>query len=340
MTGELPPAFTELEDAVTLFSRDGRPLDCHLATRELIGYSRAEFLEASLAELIVPQADLAADDVQTHIRTAAEEGCASVECRCSGPTASHGGSRRRTPITLDDTQRVMGELQDLTAYKARGCRLQLLYRVLRHNLRNEMSAIQAHATRLEDAIESDNLEHQAEIIRETAAEVGELSEIVADLERLVERDATERERANVAAVIRRGASRIQRDHPDTDVRIAVETDVGVSADEGFVLALDHALTKAVEHNDTAEPELTVTVNATDREAVIRIADNGPGIPEMEIEALATEPTSLEHGSGLGLSIIRWCTQSLGGTVDIRTSAGEGSTLTIRLPRLVQDGQDR
>ena len=60
--------------------------------------------------------------------------------------------------SLDGNQYVLGEFQDLTAYKARWQRLQLLYRVLRHNLRNEMTVIQGYADELQKAVEDVVLE--------------------------------------------------------------------------------------------------------------------------------------------------------------------------------------
>jgi len=163
--------------------------------------------------------------------------------------------------------------------------------------------------------------------------VGELSETVSDLERLVEKDATERERMHAATVVQTVVSEVEERHPDAQMQITIEAEATVSADEGFVLALDHALTNAIEHNENAVPEVGTIVDATDREAIIEISDNGPGIPEIEIDALDTEVTALEHGSGLGLSIIKWCTRSLGGSVDVTATGEGGSTLTIRLPRL-------
>lgn len=71
-------------------------------------------------------------------------------------------------------------------------------------------------------------------------------------------------------------------------------------------------------------------------AEIDVADTGVGIPPDEQEAIFRRFYRLDRarstaGSGLGLSISAWIIQSHGGTIDVRSRLGEGSTFTIRLP---------
>ena len=69
-----------------------------------------------------------------------------------------------------------------------------------------------------------------------------------------------------------------------------------------------------------------------RSAVIRISDNGPGIPDA-IQSKIMEPffTTKEEGTGLGLSIAHRIVQEHGGGLDIQSKEGNGSTFIITLP---------
>jgi PAS domain S-box-containing protein len=336
MSGLLPSCFEDLEQAVVLFSREGEPRGCNRGAERLLGYDSDEFRHVSLADLASPRGDLDPDEIQNHLTTAVEGETTAFEWQIQ---RANGEPRwvelTCSRIVLEERPYALGEFRDLTAYKARGRRLKLLYRVLRHNLRNEMNLIQGRAEEVRRAIQEDDIQHQLELIRETAEEVGQLSEAVDDLERLVEQDATERRQVNVAEIVRQVADEVREEYPDATIETTGTTETFVSVDEGFRLALEHAITNAVEHNDEATPEVTVTHHTTDREAVIEIADNGPGIPRIEIRALETGPTPLEHGSGLGLSIIQWCTRSLGGEIEIDRADDRGSTVRIRLPRLTR-----
>ena len=65
---------------------------------------------------------------------------------------------------------------------------------------------------------------------------------------------------------------------------------------------------------------------------IRLADNGPGVPE-SIKAKILEPffSTKEEGSGLGLSIATRIVEEHGGRLELTSKEGEGSTFSIILP---------
>jgi signal transduction histidine kinase len=69
-----------------------------------------------------------------------------------------------------------------------------------------------------------------------------------------------------------------------------------------------------------------------RSAVIRMSDNGPGIPDAMLSKIM-EPffTTKEEGTGLGLSIAARIVQEHGGRLDVESKEGGGSTFIITLP---------
>ncbi len=77
--------------------------------------------------------------------------------------------------------------------------------------------------------------------------------------------------------------------------------------------------------------------AREGDGVIRfwVSDNGPGLAEEDQEQLFAPFTRLSQarlkGHGLGLSIVRRIVQRLGGTVDVESRLGEGSTFSFTLP---------
>jgi signal transduction histidine kinase len=66
--------------------------------------------------------------------------------------------------------------------------------------------------------------------------------------------------------------------------------------------------------------------------VIRLTDNGPGIPE-SIQEKVLQPffTTKEEGTGLGLSIAARIVEQHGGWLDLTSKEGEGTTFVITLP---------
>jgi signal transduction histidine kinase len=93
--------------------------------------------------------------------------------------------------------------------------------------------------------------------------------------------------------------------------------------------------EAIEHQEgrTTPGAATVRVAYPDGLTVIRVADNGPGLPERARERLF-QPfagSGRPHGAGLGLAIARELAQGHGGDLVLAESGPEGAVFEIRLP---------
>ncbi len=68
-------------------------------------------------------------------------------------------------------------------------------------------------------------------------------------------------------------------------------------------------------------------------------DDGPGIPK-DLLPKIFDPffTTKEKGTGLGLSVVYGIVERHGGTIDIRSEAGRGTDVTIRIPPVAPDGE--
>ena len=104
---------------------------------------------------------------------------------------------------------------------------------------------------------------------------------------------------------------------------------------------EHALTDALEAPRTADgdasPRGTIRIStAVDRDqVVVEVADTGCGIAPEDMTHI-WDPfwtTKAEgEGTGLGLSVVHGIVSAHGGTIDVRSTVGQGSTFTLRFPR--------
>ncbi len=110
-------------------------------------------------------------------------------------------------------------------------------------------------------------------------------------------------------------------------------------------ALLNLLSNAAKFTRKGEVGLAVFGETTDGADWVRMAvsDSGIGIPPEKIDHVfdefsqADESTTRDYGgTGLGLPISRRFCQMMGGDILVESTVGEGSTFTIRLPRLVVD----
>ena len=109
-----------------------------------------------------------------------------------------------------------------------------------------------------------------------------------------------------------------------------------SDDQRLVQILNNLVRNAIEAGRGARVTLS-TVSGVFREGregvQLSVADTGPGLPRDVLERLAEPKQSSKGGdhSGLGLHIVHRLVGELGGSIDVRTSSGQGTSFTVFLP---------
>jgi signal transduction histidine kinase len=87
----------------------------------------------------------------------------------------------------------------------------------------------------------------------------------------------------------------------------------------------------------------VKARRADAEIEIDVVDDGPGIPEQQLEHIFERftrgdagETQRVGGTGLGLAISKSLVELHGGTIEAASALGRGSTFRIRLPAIAHD----
>ncbi|MBD0256753.1 MAG: PAS domain-containing sensor histidine kinase [Cytophagales bacterium] len=102
------------------------------------------------------------------------------------------------------------------------------------------------------------------------------------------------------------------------------------------IVLNNLIANAILYHAPWQPEPFVRVEATTGadEWLVRVSDNGKGIPPQHqgrIFDMFYRASDDTKGSGLGLYIVKETVSKMGGDVQVRSALGAGSTFTIRLP---------
>jgi signal transduction histidine kinase/ActR/RegA family two-component response regulator len=82
-------------------------------------------------------------------------------------------------------------------------------------------------------------------------------------------------------------------------------------------------------------QILVTVSADADTVALEVSDDGPGMTAEQLQRVFERfyrGSQSERGTGLGLSIVKSLVDLHGGTIDVRSQPGLGSTFTVRLPR--------
>jgi signal transduction histidine kinase len=72
---------------------------------------------------------------------------------------------------------------------------------------------------------------------------------------------------------------------------------------------------------------------------ISFADSGRGMSPDQVEHLFEPFSSTTGGTGLGLSIVYQIIRDHGGTINVRSLVGQGTTITVELPLAANNGND-
>lgn len=212
-------------------------------------------------------------------------------------------------------------LRDVTERRRRNQRLAVLHRILRHNLRNEMTVIQGYAEGLDD--------EYGETIEGSAKRVIGLSEKAAKVERMATDDEGT-EPIDLADAIGDALQSLKEEYPETAFVVGTLPAVGCRSAVGT--AVYNLIENAAEHNTNPEPKVRIEVTREDSEVRITVTDNGPGIPPVERDVLANDSeTPLRHGSGIGLWLVSWAVDTVGGSVEFADNEPTGSVVTLRVP---------
>lgn len=224
-------------------------------------------------------------------------------------------------------------LYDLREERQRKQQLSVLNRVLRHNLRNEMTVINGYAETLERALDDPQLRTQAATISRAGDRLLTTGEKVRDFDRLQDQ-VHHPEPVELEAIVSDIRDQFRRRFPDATVEADVAVRGGPIHTQATVLelALSNLVENALKHGEAAAPTVRIRAEATgdpDVGARVEVSDSNDRIPDGEIDVLETDSeTPLEHGQGIGLWIVNWCVAKLNGDFEHRYEGGNRFVITL------------
>lgn len=202
-------------------------------------------------------------------------------------------------------------------------------RVLRHNIRNELSVALGYLDGIEDVEDDAEVADRAAIVREHLEDLVETSERTRRIASIWRTKTLQS--FDLVALVEGQVGQLTAEMPGAAVRTELPDSCVVRAHPSLPLAFEEALRNAIEHNDD-DVTVTVRVRRDGDGTTLTIADTGRGIPETERETLRNaEETPLEHTEGLGLWLIYWTVTRAGGTVEFAGNDPQGTVVRIRLP---------
>lgn len=227
-------------------------------------------------------------------------------------------------------------------------RLRGVNRVISHEIKNRIGAVLGASSVLQEVpdIATTKRLELVEIIGRNAREMRNTVDNVLALSRTEADDVRHHRHVMLGEAVREAVRQVREaaQSANIDIRIKPEMpEIEVSA-AVIELCVKNYLSNAIKYADPAKRKRTVeitgsieTTESGEREIVVRVGDNGIGVPLEKREHLferffrAHESTSKAEGTGLGLSIVRETAESQGGRAWAEYPEQGGSVFAISLP---------
>lgn len=212
-----------------------------------------------------------------------------------------------------------------------------------HELRTPLTSVRGFAElyRLGAVTDEADLSRVMKRIEDEASRMGLLVEDLLLLARLDQQRPLENKPVELLAIATDAVTDLHALHPERPVRLLTDPfgePPVVMGDEGRLRqVLGNLLGNAVTHTPQQTP-VRVRVASEGPFAVLEISDDGPGMrPEDAARVFErffrADPSRVRSsgGSGLGLSIVAALVAAHGGSVDVRSELGVGTTFIVRIP---------
>jgi two-component system OmpR family sensor kinase len=204
-----------------------------------------------------------------------------------------------------------------------------------HELRTPLTSILGYLDVLDEGGDKEpTIRHRAlEAMREEGIRMSRLVEDLLVLARLDVRREARLEPVDLSAL----AQEVIDNHPGRLIEFRTsDLVVPVLADrEALRRVVSNLLSNAIKYT-LPQKKILVSVEREAQDAVLRVSDEGTGIPEDAMlhvfeRFYRAESSRTGQGSGLGLAIVRETVEALEGRVEAESVPGKGSVFTIHLP---------
>jgi two-component system phosphate regulon sensor histidine kinase PhoR len=325
-----------LDDGVLLLDGAGRLLVANPAARSWFG------LPDDLRPGLPAQRVLGAPRVSELAETAAQAGAPVAGTLTLVFPEPRTLAMRAFPLAdRGPTGRIVVTMTDITQRR----RLEVLRRDFvanaSHELKTPVAAVRALAETLLTALPDDPEAGRrfAERIAREAERLDALARDLLDLSR-VERGTLDVEPVDLVGLVKEVVGGYADRAEERRIRLDTELQPGVAmrgdrAQLGLLLSnlVDNALRYTQNRG-----KVCVRLETLETRAVLQVADNGRGIPSSELTRIFERFYRVDKararqtgGTGLGLAIVRHVVEGHGGSVDVESELGRGSTFTINLP---------
>ncbi|HEY8076066.1 MAG TPA: ATP-binding protein, partial [Labilithrix sp.] len=331
----------ERSPELVIVHREGNVVYANPTALARLGYRSAKELEGRSMDSIVGHASQPSGREQSWLRS---DG-ATVTVEVERQTTTFDGETAVVEVARDVTER--NELTAAMMEIDRMAAIGVLAAGVAHEINNPLAYVLANLEYVSGAVDEllaanheteryadlrqalSDMDHGAKRVRDIVQDIRTFSRVsdanVAPVDVRQVLDSSVR----MASVQIRPRAKLVRRYEDVPNVLANESRLG----QVFLNLVTNAA-QAVPDGKIDTNRITLETRFEDGKVVVSVGDTGVGIPPDALPRLfqpffTTKPAG--HGTGLGLAISRRIVEALGGSIEVTSNPGQGTTFTVRLP---------
>jgi signal transduction histidine kinase len=213
--------------------------------------------------------------------------------------------------------------------------LAILNQLMRHDIKNDISLVVGRGHELTEYVDPRGEELLAELIT-AANHVLQLTRTVGDtVEAVAHDEQADLEAVDVGRVVEQQVGKARKLYGEDAVAVEGELPgAEVAADDLLSAVVGNLLSNALLYTSD-DPDVRVSVVAAEETVTIRVADNGPGVPDEQKELIFGQGTQgvESQGTGIGLYLVDQLVRGYEGDVWVEDNEPTGAVFVVELDRV-------
>jgi len=353
--------FDNLFEAISVFASDGRLYLWNRRFRDVWDLEEERLTEHPRVDELIPAMarklvnPTAAAQIREMVRQTTNERQSSSG-RISLTDGRHfefaavplpDGNALFTMVDVTDSTRIQGALRERAEALEEADRVKTDFVAnMSYELRTPLTSIGGFAEMLAGGYAGKLTPSATDYIDAILEAVSRLSKLIDDVLDLTQGDTRgvvlERERVDIAGLCRMAVEGVQPRAGEKNQKVELD----ISPDAGFAFAdgrrlresVEHVLDNAVAYTDR-RGRIRLEAGGDETNVMIRVTDNGVGIAKEDLPRVFKRFDRIDEAGirgeaalGLGLPLTRQFIEAHGGTIDLESKKGKGTTVTLTIPR--------
>jgi signal transduction histidine kinase len=336
-------AFSQMSDGMVILDPQWKPLQFNKTAERLLALpSEGDFREHVLAQFepSIPVRNISETiDTTIHLELARRE---------SEQLGALILSAVVTPILGDssDLRELVMSVRDITDEKTESRSKANFLSLVSHKLKTPVTVLKSGTAIMQDGLLGEMSEKQKKHVDALTAQIGKLQALIDTLIGFSTIEGSSLEASKEEVELRpfweemsKDAERIHKErNPKIELNIAASAEKLSFNKKYLAIIFSQLLDNALKFNMSDPAEVKVDVRREEDMIVTDVVDNSVGIPPEFLDKIFDRFFQIEkyftgnvEGMGLGLSYVKSIIEHFGGSIDVKSKPGEGSTFTVKIP---------